>query len=113
MALESPEVLIMSVSKDVERLTVAVAENAALFKENQHALTQLIAEMREHKAVDDLIHTEFTKMQSQIYGTTSEPGLVTKVHDINGKMGNIWKVLWSAIATAVTTGVGLLFAKIN
>ena len=109
----NPERLILLVSKDVERLTSAMTENTVLFRENQNALTQLISEMREHKAIDDRIHFEFTKMQDQIYGTASEIGLVTKVHDINGKMSNIWKLVWTAMGTAVTAGLGLLFSRFN
>lgn len=111
MALESPEVLIMSLSKDIERLTATVAENAVLFRENQHALTQLIAELREHKAIDDAIHIDFRKMQDHLYGTSTTSGIVTKVHTVEGKIGSLWKLLWATIGSVATGGVSILFSK--
>ena len=111
MALESPEAMIVSISKDVERVTAAVAENAILFRENQHALQKLLIELREHKAVDDMIHKDVSLMQERIYGVQGQPGLVTKVHDVENKVGNMWKVLWATIG-AVVTGAATTFVKL-
>jgi len=111
MALESPEVLIMSLSKDVEQLEQLVKENAVLFRENQHSLTQLIAELREHKAIDDAIHADFRRIQEQIYGSGSVTGMVTKVHDNSAKIGNIWKLLWATIASMTTGAISLILSK--
>jgi len=104
MALESPEALIVSISKDVERLTASVHENTLLFHANQQALNTLIAELREHKAIDDHVHKDFRAMQVHMYGTAETPGLVTHVHDLKGKVGSIWKVVWSFIG-AMATGI--------
>jgi hypothetical protein len=104
MALESPEAMIISLSKDVERLTATVHDNAILFRENQQALNALIAEMREHKAVDDRLYGDFHRMQEQVYGTGAQVGLVTHVHDLKGKVGAVWRVIWSFIG-AVATGI--------
>jgi hypothetical protein len=111
MALESPEAMIISLSKDVERLTSSMHENAVLFRENQHALNTLIAEMREHKAVDDRVHNDFQKMQEQIYGTPSEVGLVTHMHDLKGKVSSVWKIIWAFLGSLATGFAGYLLAN--
>jgi len=111
--MQSTEVLLMSVSKDIERLTGSVQEMSALFQENQRSLNQLIIELREHKATDSTIHADFARMQQHMYGTPGMPGLLSNVHDIGGKMGNIWKVLWTTIAAVVTTAVGVFFTKLS
>lgn len=110
MALESPEAMIISLSKDVERLTATVHENAVLFRENQHALNSLIAEMREHKAVDDRVHTDFQKMQEQIYGTPAEVGLVTHIHDLKSKVGSVWTLIWAFLGSLATGLAGYLLS---
>lgn len=112
MALESPEAMIISLSKDVERLTATVHENAVLFRENQHALNTLIAELREHKAVDDRIHVDFSRMQQQIYGTHSEVGIVTTIHDLQSKVGSMWKVIWTFIGGLATGIAGYMISTV-
>lgn len=111
MALESPEAMIISLSKDVDRLMATVHENATLFRENQHALNTLIAELREHKAIDDSIHKEFHNLQVHVYGTPGQAGLVTHVHDLKGKVGSIWKVIWAFMGSVATGLAGYLVAN--
>ncbi len=113
MALESPEAMIISLSKDVERLTATVHENAILFRENQHAMNTLIAELREHKAVDDRIHTDFTHMQQLVYGTHAEVGIVTHLHDLQGKVGSMWKLIWAFLGSIATGVAGYLLSTIH
>jgi len=113
MALESPEAMIISLSKDVERVTAAVHENAVLFHENQKALQTLLIELREHKAIDDMIHQDVKLMQERLYGIQGSPGITTKVHDLDNKVSNMWKTLWAAIGALVTGGVGLFLSKLG
>lgn len=110
MSLESPEAMMISISKDVERLTATVHENAVLFRENQHALNTLIAELREHKAIDDRVHNDFHRMQERIYGTTAEVGLVTHMHDLQGKVGSIWRLVWAFLGSLATGVAGYLLS---
>lgn len=109
--MENPETVIVSLAKDVEALAKVTTDNAILFKENQSMLNRLLADMQEHKAMDNKIHQDFTTMQTHIFGSPSEPGLITKVHDMEGKMGNLWKLLWTMIASAVTGGGLFTFLK--
>ena len=113
MALESPEALIISISKDVERLTASVHENALLFHANQQALNTLIAEHREHKAIDDHYHKDFKEMHLQMYGSAETPGLVTHVHDLKGKVGSMWKVVWAFIGSLATGVAGYLLSSLK
>lgn len=108
MSLESTEAMIVSISKDVERVTAAVEENAILFRENQKSLQTLLIELREHKAIDDMIHQDVKLMQERVFGIQGQPGLVTKVHDVENKVGNMWKVLWATIGAAATGLVGTI-----
>jgi len=110
MALESPEALIISLSKDVERLTATVHENAVLFRENQHALNTLLSEMREHKAIDDLIHIDFARLQQQVYGSHQEVGIITTIHDLQGKVGSIWRLVWAFLGSLATGVAGYLLS---
>ena len=110
MALESPEAMIISLSKDVERLTSTVHDNAILFRENQHALNTLIAEMREHKAVDDRIHVDFSRLQQQVYGSHQEVGIITTLHDLQGKVGSVWKLVWAFLGSLATGLAGYLLS---
>lgn len=105
------ETQILSVSKDVEALTNVVRDNAMLFRENQAMLNQVLRDMQEHKSLDNKIHNDFTIMQTHIFGTPQDAGLLTKVHDLNGKMGSIWKLLWAIITAAVTGGGALAYFK--
>lgn len=103
------ETQMMSVSKDMESLARVTYENALLFKENQAMLNRLLADMQEHKAIDNKIHSDFSAMQVHLFGTPNQPGLITKVHDMESKMGNLWKLLWTLItAAAGGTGVATL-----
>ena len=113
MPLESPEAMLIAISKDVEQLTATVHENAVLFRENQHAMNTLIAELREHKAIDDRVHSDFQRMQEQIYGTPAEVGLVTHMHDLKGKVGSVWKVIWSFIGALATGVAGYLISSLK
>lgn len=107
----TPESLILSVSKDVEALTKTVHDSAMLFRENQAMLNQVLRDMQEHKSLDAKIHADFTTMQTHVFGTPQDAGLVTKVHDLNGKVGSMWKLLWAIITAAVTGGGALAYFK--
>lgn len=111
MLLQDPQVLVMSVSKDVEALTASVKDSIALFRENQTLLNHLLADMQEHTALDRHIHAEFAALQGDINGTQDRPGVKTRLHDVEGKMANIWKVLWSVIATAITSAAAYMIAN--
>ncbi len=113
MSFQSPEAAIVSLSKDVEQLAVVVRESTLLFRDNQHALNTLISEMREHKAVDDIFHDGFKLTQNEVFGAGTQVGLVTKVYDNSGKIGSIWKVLWSAIGAFATAGVAYLVSRLS
>lgn len=113
MSILSPEAALVSISKDVERLTSIVTESALLFRDNQQALNLLIGELREHKAVDDIFHDGFKVLQNEVFGAGTQVGLVTKVYDNSGKIGSIWKVLWSAIGAVVTACVAYVVSRLG
>lgn len=111
MVESDPKLLILTVSKDLESLTASVKDSIALFRENQSLLNHLLADMQEHTALDKHIHAEFAALQGDINGTQDRPGVKTRLHDVEGKMANIWKVLWSVIATAVTSAAAYMVAN--
>ncbi len=113
MALESPEALIISISKDVERLTAAVHENSVLFHANQQQLNTLIAELREHKAIDDHVHRDFKDLHIHVFGSPETPGLVTHVHDLKGKVGSMWKLIWAFLGSMATGVAGYLISTLK
>lgn len=108
-----PEVLIMSISKDVEALAKLCTSNQELFRENQSNLNRLLADMQEHKAIDNRFYSEFSAMQLQIYGSGAEPGMKTRLHETEGRVGNMWKVVWAAIATFATSAVVYFFTSLK
>ena len=111
MAETNPELLILSVSKDVEALTKSMQDCTLLFRENQAMLNQVLRDMQEHKSLDAKIHADFITMQTHVFGTPQDAGLVTKVHDLNGKVGSLWKLLWAIITSAVAGGGALAYFK--
>jgi len=111
--IPSAEVLISSLSKDVEAVTRTLHDTIILFRENQAMLNRVLADMQEHKALDQRIHTDFLTMQEHIYGKPNEPGLVTKVHELNGKVGNLWKLFWAIVTAAATAGGGAALTFLN
>jgi hypothetical protein len=107
----TPENMILSVSKDVEALAKTMQDSILLFRENQAMLNRVLADMQEHKAVDSRIHADFIIMQAHVFGTPADAGLTTKVHELQSKVGSLWKLFWAVVTAAVTGGGALAYFK--